>query len=62
MAMFFMLKLVGLLVLLEFCLMDRFQQHYHGYEYDLVELLNHRLVGPLRFILVRIWRLMARSF
>lgn len=58
MAIVFILKLVGPL---GSCLMDRLQQHYHGYEYGLVVLINHKLVDQLRFILVRIWQLMARS-
>jgi hypothetical protein len=44
---------------LESCLMDRFQQRYRGYEYDLVEQLNHMQPGRLMFDLGHIWLLMA---
>jgi hypothetical protein len=57
-----LMAIVFILKLLEFCLMDQLQQHYHGYECGLVVLLNRKLVDRLRFILVRIWQLMARSF
>jgi len=48
MAIIFELKLLG------FCLMDQFQQHYHGYECGLVERLDHKPFDQLRFILERI--------
>lgn len=48
--------------LLEFCSMDRYQQHCRDREYDLVELLDRMLLNRLMFSLEHIWLLMAIIF